>query len=111
MNDKAMAYFNLYDFKGNSAMTTYSKIFRLGILVLTMAAGTSFAQEAIQEPFTPKIRGAIMMANSHVPSATEGGKKIAVIPMWGFDVDYYFHPRWSAAMQGDLKLQSFEIGR
>ena len=67
------------------------------------------AQESNSEEFKPKIRGAIMMANSHVPHATEGGKKVSVIPTWGFDVDYYFHPRWSVAVQGDLKLQSFEV--
>lgn len=27
----------------------------------------------------------------------------------GFDVDYYFHPRWSVAIQGDIKIQSFEV--
>lgn len=55
------------------------------------------------------IRGAIMMANSHVPNATEGGKEVAIIPTWGFDVDYFFNSRWSIAMQGDVKLQSFEV--
>lgn len=50
-----------------------------------------------------------MMANSHVPEATEGGKKVYIMPTWGFDVDYYFHPRWSVAVQGDIKLQSFDV--
>jgi len=50
-----------------------------------------------------------MMANSHVPKRVDGDKKVAVIPTWGFDVDYFFHPRWSVAVQGDLKLHSFEI--
>lgn len=50
-----------------------------------------------------------MMANSHVPKSTNGNKKVVVISTWGFDVDYFFHPRWSVALQGDIKLQSFEI--
>jgi len=66
------------------------------------------AQEGDKE-HRPKIRGAIMMANSHVPNATEGGKEVVIIPTWGFDVDYYFHARWSVALQGDIKLQSFEV--
>ena len=33
-----------------------------------------------------------MIANSHVPQATEGGKEVAIIPTWGFDLDYFFHP-------------------
>jgi hypothetical protein len=94
----------------SQAMTTTMSInlFRAWLLATTLITA-SFAQEETPKPFTPKIRGAIMMANSHVPNATEGGKKISVIPTWGFDVDYYFHRRWSVAVQGDLKLQSFEI--
>jgi len=66
------------------------------------------AQETEQD-HKPKIRGAIMMANSHVPKATEGGKSIHVIPTWGLDFDYYFNTRWSVAVQADIKLQSFEV--
>jgi hypothetical protein len=79
------------------------------ILLLLSSANPILAQEKESEEFTPKIRGAIMMANSHVPKAFEGGKKVTVIPTWGFDVDYFFHPRWSVALQGDIKLQNFEI--
>lgn len=78
------------------------------LLVIVMA-NRSFAQEPGNTTHTRKIRGAVMMANSHVPDASQGGREIAIIPAWGFDVDYFFHPRWSAALQGDLKLQSFEI--
>jgi hypothetical protein len=70
---------------------------------------TSIAQEEEQSEHQKKIRGAIMMANSHVPNSTNGDKQIVVIPTWGFDVDYFFHRRWSVALQGDIKLQSFEI--
>lgn len=57
----------------------------------------------------PMIRGAIMMANSHVPKAIEGSFQGVIIPTWGLDIDYFFHKHWSAALQGDIKLQSFEI--
>ncbi len=50
-----------------------------------------------------------MMAYSHIPNAFEGEIKVAVVPTWGIDLDYYFHPRWSAALQGDIILQSFEV--
>ena len=79
------------------------------LAVIYFFSGFVNAQETNSEEFKPKIRGAIMMANSHVPTATEGGKKVAIIPTWGFDVDYFFHPRWSVALQGDIKLQSFEV--
>jgi hypothetical protein len=76
---------------------------------LTIAAGPALAQQEIEKPFTPMIRGAIAMENSHVPNATEGGQKVSIIPGWGIDIDYYFHRRWSVAWQGDIKLQSFAI--
>jgi hypothetical protein len=69
----------------------------------------TIAQEKQANEFKPKIRGAIMMANSHVPKATEGEKSVHVIPTWAFDVDYFFHPRWSVALQGDIKIQSFQV--
>lgn len=78
------------------------------LVVIALLSNQAFGQEE-GSSHRPKIRGAIMMANSHVPSATEGGKKVAVIPTWGFDVDYFFHRRWSAAVQGDIKIQSFEV--
>jgi hypothetical protein len=83
--------------------------FLLLLLVISSIAEFVTAQETENKEFKPKIRGAIMMANTHVPHATEGGKELAVIPTWGFDVDYFFHPRWSVALQGDVKFQSFEV--
>lgn len=51
------------------------------IVVILLQCSLLTAQENASEQFTPKIRGAIMMANSHVPSATEGGKEIMIIPL------------------------------
>lgn len=84
-------------------------------IALLFVGFSSFSQEIenteeeLEEEHVPKIRAAIMMANSHVPTATEGDKKVAIIPAWGADIDYYFHPKWSVALQMDLKLQSFEV--
>jgi hypothetical protein len=44
-----------------------------------------------------------------LPNVFESGKKVAIIHTWRFDVDYFFHPRWSIALQGDIKLQSFKV--
>ena len=68
------------------------------LLAIFSVAEFATAQETENKEFKPKIRGAIMMANSHVPNATEGGKELAIIPTWGFDVDYFFHPRWSSCL-------------
>lgn len=85
------------------------KLLFLPLITLCFLCGFVNAQEKDSEEFKPKVRGAIMMANSHIPKATEGGKSVHVIPTWGFDIDYFFHPRWSVALQGDVKLQSFEV--
>jgi hypothetical protein len=87
----------------------YKSIHLLLSMLLLLCAGVALAQEKEEEEFKPKIRGAIMMANSHVPKSFEGDKKIAIIPTWGVDVDYFFHPRWSVAIQSDIKLQDFEV--
>jgi hypothetical protein len=67
------------------------------------------AQEEDSDTHASRIRGAIMMGNSHIPQAYEGGKSVIVIPVYGFDLDYFFHRRWSVGMQADIKLQSFEV--
>lgn len=77
--------------------------------LILLNVGNTLAQEREESEHKPKIRGAIMMANSHIPKAYEGGKKVTIIPTWGFDVDYFFQPRWSVALQADIKIQSFEI--
>ncbi|WP_111669874.1 hypothetical protein [Algoriphagus litoralis] len=84
------------------------------LMILVVGSfGQSFAQgtelEEENEAFRPQIRGAIMMMNSHVPRSFDQERNVAVIPAWGFDVDYFFHPKWSTALQADLKIQSFEV--
>lgn len=87
----------------------YLLTFILTSTLLLTGVVMAIAQDNKAEEHKPKIRGAIMMANSHVPKALEDGKQVTIIPTWGFDVDYFFHSRWSVALQGDIKLQSFEI--
>lgn len=77
--------------------------------LLAILSVSQFVRAQESEEHRPKIRGAIMMANSHIPKATEGGEAVVVIPTWGFDLDYFFQSRWSVALQGDVKLQSFEV--
>lgn len=79
------------------------------LLVLLGFAKQGFAQEEETGSHRPKIRAAILMANTHVPNSFEGDKKVILLPTWGFDVDYFFHRKWSVALQGDVKIQSFEV--
>ena len=78
-------------------------------LLLSMARQVMSQEEDHKKEHAPKIRVAIMMGNSHIPQATEGGKSVTIIPVWGLDLDYYFHRRWSIGLQADLKVQNFEV--
>lgn len=80
----------------------------LFLLLIATSWLSSYAQEGT-EAFRPSLRGAIMMANSHVPTANTNGKDVVIIPTWGFDVNYQFHRRWSTGLQAEIKLQSFEV--
>lgn len=85
-----------------------------GFLLIFLLVNLAFGQETESESedeFKSAIRVALITGNSHVPNAFEGDKKVSIIPYWGFDVDYFVHPRWSFALQGDLKLQSFKVER
>lgn len=81
-------------------------------LFFLVLASPGFAQEeelGESNAHRKQIRAAILMANSHVPNSFEGDRKVFLLPTWGFDVDYFFHRRWSVALQGDIKVQSFEV--
>lgn len=77
--------------------------------ILLISGSYAFAQEEEFEPHKPKIRAAILMANSHVPNSVNGDKKTILLPTWGLDLDYFFNKNWSVALQGDVKAQSFEV--
>lgn len=79
------------------------------IILLMLVPLALVAQDEELGAHTPKLRGAIMMGNSRIPHAYEGGKSVTVIPVWGFDLDYFFQRRWSVGLQADIKLQSFEV--
>lgn len=89
-------------------MKSLFAVFLFSFSFLTCAFGQEKENE-YEEEFSPQIRVALITANSHVPQAFEGEKKNTIIPAWGFDVDYFFLPRWSVALQADLKLQSFDV--
>jgi hypothetical protein len=89
-----------------------NQIFQSLAIVLALSALTPVAL-AQENPSKEEKDNAwslvLLMANSHIPAATEGGKVVTVIPTWGLDLDYRFSPHWSIALQTDVKIQSFEV--
>ena len=53
----------------------------------------------------------LMMANSHIPSATEvdGDKAVRIVPTWGLSYDYWFNEKWAIGLHNELYLQQFKI--
>jgi hypothetical protein len=94
------------DMKIRFAKTLKSSIFLAPLMILAQAI---YAQETPKESSGQQLRGAVMMAYSHIPQAFEGDKKVAIIPTWGFDIGYHFNPNWAVYAQADLKMQSFEV--
>jgi hypothetical protein len=82
-------------------------------LAISLALLTQLSAQAQEASPSERVKSpwrvVLMMANSRIPSATEGGQEVTVIPTWGVDLDYRFSPRWSVALQTDIKMQSFEI--
>ena len=77
--------------------------------MLTLFLSQSSSLSAQKQELTHPLRGAIMMANSHVPNQINTGKLMLVIPTWGFDLDYRLTKKWSVGLQSDIKLQSFTV--
>lgn len=76
-----------------------------------------FAQEKEtrihQEVFRPYSRFTILMAHYMFPHLveTETGKKNDLVPAWGIDYDYWFHPKWAIGIHNDIILQKYKIER
>lgn len=77
----------------------------------------SFAQESNEkkepENWHPYHRISVMMANGHIPAmnASGGAVKNTIVPVWGFDYDYWFHPRWAVGLHNDLIIQEFKVAK
>ena len=82
----------------------------LAMLLVPAVTLTSAAQSTEEKTESnTRWRAVLMMANSHIPKASEGGQVVEVIPTWGLDLDYRVNPQWSFSLQTDIKVQSFEV--
>ncbi len=63
--------------------------------------------------FRPHSRFTLMMAHYMFPHVveTETGNKNDLVPAWGVDYDYWFHPHWAIGLHSDLILQQYKIER
>ena len=68
-------------------------------------------ENSAKEETKGRHRLTLLMANSHVPSASEvdGDKKILLIPAWGLNYDYWFNEKWALGLHSEIFLQQFKI--
>ena len=87
------------------------------LLVGLLTSLVVIAQEATEkkesEAWHPYHRISVMMANGHIPAmnASTGAFKNTIVPVWGFDYDYWFHPRWAVGLHNDLIIQQFKVAK
>lgn len=85
---------------------------KLNILILLLCAFTALVRaqtHEAQDSHEKMWRGALMMANAHVPTQVPSQKYFSVFPAYGADVDYFFHKHWSVAAQGHVILQNYTV--
>lgn len=57
-----------------------------------------------------RFRMAINLGHAYIPSASIGkDRDFAVIPVWGFDFQYWFSPKWGLALKNDIEIAKYTI--
>ncbi|MFZ2905575.1 MAG: hypothetical protein WAZ98_05180 [Cyclobacteriaceae bacterium] len=82
------------------------------ILVFLLTISTTvYCQEEEGEKRKTHYRMTVMMANAHIPSATEvdGDIPVRIVPTWGLSYDYWLSNKWAIGLHNELFLQQFKI--
>lgn len=97
----------------NMQMTSLFKLALLSVGLIGLMPLRAHAQEVKLEESNhahqKALWGAIVMANTHVPTHFLEGDGVLIIPTWGLDLVYRYHPKWSVGLQADIKLKRFEV--
>lgn len=89
----------------------------VSVLVMLFVSSAILAQhpekKSEEEAFQPHSRFTVMMAHYMFPHVVqmETGNKNDLVPAWGVDYDYWFHPKWAIGLHSDLILQQYKIER
>ena len=70
-------------------------------------------QEHEHETFKKHHTISAMMAFSYIPSIVPGeiDRKIVIVPTWGLNYSFWFHPKWSVGLHNDIILQQYKVER
>lgn len=88
-------------------------LFGLIALIPIALRAQTHEKDSHKELFRPHSRFTVMLAHYMFPHVVEGetGKKNDLIPAWGLDYDYWFHPKWAVGIHNDFILQPYKIER
>ncbi len=84
-------------------------------LLVTFFSMNATAQEdsalAHHEPFSKTHSLGLAIGHAHVFEGrdAEGNKKILALPMWGFDYNFQFSPKWMIGLHTDIIIENFEV--
>ncbi|MGC3944697.1 MAG: hypothetical protein QM762_09270 [Chryseolinea sp.] len=82
-------------------------------MILFWSCFSLFAQEYPHADDGPrkKHKLSLFMANAFVPAAegVSGQDKLFLVPAWGLNYDYWFHPKVAVGVHNDFILQQFKI--
>lgn len=83
----------------------------LVFLILALGLGLTplSAQEHQPEHKEGHFRVAALILHTFIPTDTPTGAEVLILPTLGFDVEYWFNPRWAIGLHNDIELESFEV--
>ncbi|MCU0389095.1 MAG: hypothetical protein MUE71_10865 [Chitinophagaceae bacterium] len=63
------------------------------------------------EPFKKTHSLSLAIGHAHVFDGrdAEGNKKVLALPMWAFDYNFQFSPKWGIGLHTDLITETFEV--
>jgi hypothetical protein len=91
------------------------KIGCITLMVTCLFTSTGMAQEHSEsethEPFKKTHSMGLAIGHAHVFKGrdAEGNKKVLALPMWGFDYNFQFSPKWMVGLHTDFIIETFEV--
>lgn len=99
-----------------TSIKLFVKRFVLTIAILSLAGilwGSCLAQETKkeQEAFHPHHQVGLVISHAHSFEGRneEGKRQTLLLPMWGIDYAYVFHPRWAIGLNTDIIIEKFKV--
>jgi hypothetical protein len=92
------------------------KQFKWTLFVIVLFCLYSIETLAQQEPggkeeFIPHHAVGLVIGHSYVfqENSENGNKEALIMPSWGVDYSYYFHPKWGFGLHTDIILEKFVV--